>query len=169
MATKTERAPNDGDRCSGSPIAIRTRSSTCAGTGRKVCEMSFQRIEKPEWQTLFDATSRILEGKFVEIEVIGLSLGDQFEVEWLPVNGITYDPKDDALYIYIAGVDRDLDHMIPSPHEIYIEFGSTGLSQVVVVDSEGNKQIVRFRAPLELPPHIEDDRTERGSPPGRVE
>lgn len=128
--------------------------------------MSFQLIEKPEWQTLFDGISKILDGKFVEIEVIGLDLGDQLEVEWLPVNGITYDPKDDALYIYIKGVDRDLDHMIPSPREVYIEFGSPGLSHVVVIDPDDHKQIVRFRAPLELPPHTEDELDEQGAGAG---
>jgi len=66
--------------------------------------MSFQQIEKPGWQPLFDAISKIMDGKFVEIEVMGLDLGDQFEVEWLPdvewlpINGITYDPKDDVPY-----------------------------------------------------------------------
>lgn len=112
--------------------------------------MSFQPIEKSKWHTFFDGVSKILASQLVEIEVVGLDLGDQFPVEWLPLKGISYDPKDDALYIYTEGREQDLDHSIPSPREIYIELGITGLSRVVVIDKDGHKQIVRFRAPLEL-------------------
>jgi uncharacterized protein YuzE len=132
---------------------------------RRVFAMSFQLVQKPEWQTLFDAISKTLEGKFAEIEVMGLDLGDQLEVEWLPINGITYDPKDEALYIYIQAADRNLDHMIASPREVYIEFGSAGLSHVVVIDPYDHKQIVRFRAPLELPPRREHELPSTGQRP----
>lgn len=113
--------------------------------------MSFEVIEKSKWQTYFDVLSRTLEGKRVEIEVIGIDLGDQLQVEQLPLNGITYDPNDDSLYIYMEDVDRRVEHMIPSPSAVYVELGNDGLSQVVVMDKDGHKQIVRFRAPLELP------------------
>src|SRR5690606_13921285 len=113
----------------GAPVS----RSLAAATGR-LHAMSYQLIEKAGWQSFFDGISRILEGKHVEIEVLGLDLGAQIQVEWLPLNGITYDPKDDALYIYTEGVDRDLDHAIPAPREIYYEVQRGGLVRIVVMN-----------------------------------
>jgi hypothetical protein len=40
-----------------------------------------------------DTVSKLLEAKEVEIEVASLDLGDQVQAKWLPLIGITYDPK----------------------------------------------------------------------------
>lgn len=131
--------------------------------------MNYQQIEKSGWQRFFDAISTTMEGTRIGIEVIGLDIGDQIEAESLPISGITYDPNDDALYFYAEDVDRHVGHTISSPREIYAQLGTNGLSEVVVMDSDDHKQIVRFRAPLELPPHIEDELTELRAAHGRVE
>ena len=42
-----------------------------------------------------------------------LDLGDQTQAEWLPLLGISYDPRDDVVDIALDG----LDHMIHKPRE----------------------------------------------------
>jgi len=53
----------------------------------------------------------------VEIEVASLDLGDQVQAKWLPLIGITYDPKDDVVEVALEG----LDHMIHRPREMYMD------------------------------------------------
>ncbi len=50
------------------------------------------------------------------MEVASLKLGDRIEAEWLPLLGISYDPKNDLIDIALEGVD----HMIHHPREIYV-------------------------------------------------
>ena len=40
--------------------------------------------------------------------------------------------------------------MIPKPLEIYVEEGPTGLESLSVLDSDGNRQIIRLTQPLVL-------------------
>jgi hypothetical protein len=109
--------------------------------------MAIRKLEKPEWHPFFDLISKALVGKQAEIEVASLSLGDQIEAEWLPLIGITYDPKDDVLEIALEGVD----HLIPHPHEIYIDQTAALLGSLEVIDREGVSQIIHLRDALMLP------------------
>ncbi len=111
----------------------------------------FRRVSKDNWQRFFDAMTKALEGRQVEIEVTGLDLGDQIQVEWLPLSGLTYDPNDDTFYIYMDQVDSSLDHAIPHPREILVRLTGLGLDQVIVTDDDDHRQFVRFREALELP------------------
>jgi hypothetical protein len=106
-----------------------------------------KKLEKSIWQPYFDAVSRVLSGKRAEIEVAALDLGDQIEAEWLPLLGITYDPKDDLIEVALEGVD----HLIPRPREVWVETEGLDLSSIQVIDSNGVRQIVMLRDPLMLP------------------
>lgn len=108
---------------------------------------STKQLEKTVWKTYFDSVSKILDGKYVEIEVAALNIGDQIAAEWLPLFGITYDPHDDLIAIMAEG----LDHMIRRPREIFIESEGVDLLSMEVIDSDGISRIVRFREPLLLP------------------
>ena len=105
-------------------------------------------VPQAEWRAFFDRTSKALLGKWAEIEVASLDLGDQIAVEWVPMIGITYDSKDDLLDV---ALDR-MNHLIRGPRETLVEEGPTGLASVAVVDAEGTRQVVRLRQPLALPP-----------------
>src|ERR687896_1607726 len=101
--------------------------------------MATEKLEKSRWHAFFDGMSQILlTGKRVEIEVASIPLGDQIEAEWLPLVGVVYDHKDDVLQVIMEG---HLDHMIPHPKEIYIDEGPAGLESVLVIDSDGMRQI----------------------------
>jgi hypothetical protein len=110
--------------------------------------MVSEKLEKAEWQAFFERLSRLLEGKQTEVEAVGLSLGDQTQVEWTPLLGLVYDPKDDVLELALEG----LDHTIRKPREIYAEIGGEGLVNLEVVDADGVQHIVKLREPLMLPP-----------------
>src|SRR5438309_9211570 len=105
--------------------------------------MAAQKIDKSKWQAFFDRLSRGLVGKRAEIEIASLALGDQIEAEWLPLLGITYDPKNDILEIALDG----LDHMISRPQEVYIDDSAGLLSSFAVIDGDGVSQIVQLREP----------------------
>lgn len=110
--------------------------------------MTIRKLEKPEWRPFFDVMSKLLEAKEVEVEVASLHLGDQTEAEWLPLLGISYDPRDDVVDIALDG----LDHMIRKPREIYLDNGAASLARLEIVDADGVRQIVKLKDRLMLPP-----------------
>lgn len=111
----------------------------------------YRTLSEESWGDYFDSVTNALQGRQVEIEVVGLDLGDQIQAEWLPLNGLTYDPNDDTFYVYIEDQENSFDHGIAHPREILVHTGAGGLDQVVVVDADGRRHIVRLRQPLELP------------------
>jgi len=113
--------------------------------------VDFLKLPPQKWHDFFDGMTKVMRGKRVEIEVVGLDLGDQIEASSLPLNGITYEPREDVLYVYTEPATGDLDHAIAKPREVFVEMGPAGVSQVVVVDVEGHKQFIRLRSPLALP------------------
>jgi hypothetical protein len=110
--------------------------------------MRTRKLERSEWQTYCDRISRALIGKRAEVEVVSLDLGRQVEAEWLPIYGITFDPKDEAFEIALEG----LDHRVRQPREFHVVEGPQGLSSLEIVDADGLRQIVRLKDPLALPP-----------------
>jgi hypothetical protein len=109
--------------------------------------MTTLNLDRSDWQQFFDGLSRLLEGKQADIHVESLSLGSQVAAQWIPLLGITYDPKDDLLEIALEGVD----HMIQKPGQIFVEIGGDGIQNLEVVDQENVRQVVRLREPLMLP------------------
>ena len=110
--------------------------------------MAIRRLEKREWRPFLDALSKILDSSVAEVEVASLNLGDQTEAEWLPLNGITYDPHDDIVEVALEGVD----HMIRKPREIYVDNGTAGLTSLEIVNADRVKEIVKLKDRLMLPP-----------------
>jgi hypothetical protein len=109
--------------------------------------MTTRKLDKKQWRAFFDGVTTMLEGKQAEIEVASLRLGDQVGAEWLPLIGISYDPKDDIVEVALDG----LDHLIHNPREIYLEDGSEGMMALEIVDGDDEKQIIKLQDPLMLP------------------
>ncbi|RJG06093.1 hypothetical protein D3870_08815 [Noviherbaspirillum cavernae] len=105
------------------------------------------KVEKTAWGPYFDKMSKALEGARAEIEVDSLQLGSQIEAEWVPLLGITYDPKSDIVELVMEG----LDHMIHHPREVYVDHDAAGMTSLEVIDDEDVRQIVRLHDPLLLP------------------
>lgn len=110
--------------------------------------MALSKLEKPKWHAYFDHMSKVLDGKRVEIEVDALAIGSQIEAEWLPLLGITYDPKDDVVEVALEG----LDHMIHKPRDVFVDQIAVDLSSVEVIDNDDFRHIIKLRDPLMLPP-----------------
>jgi hypothetical protein len=109
--------------------------------------MTISKLEKAAWQPYLDKVSKTLVGKQAEIEVASVKLGDQFEAEWVPLLGISYDPKNDLIEILLEG----LDHLIHKPRDIYVDHDAAGLTSLEVIDSDEEQQILKLRDPLMLP------------------
>ena len=109
---------------------------------------SLRTIPKTDWRSFFDRMSQALLGKWAEIEVASMELGDNIVAEWVPMIGITYDSRDDLLDV---ALDR-VDHLIRHPKEILVEEDENGLKSVAVLDGDGTRQIINLRTPLMLPP-----------------
>jgi len=114
--------------------------------------MAYQSIDRSVWSTFSDRISSVLRGREVELEVIGLELGDQISAP-LIIDGVSYDSPGDALHVFMqAGTGREhVDHVIYSPQEIYIELSDAGVSQLAVMDGGGHKQFLWVRRLPQLP------------------
>jgi len=108
--------------------------------------MAARSLRRKEWQGYCDRIAKGLLGRQAEIKVIELPFGDHLATKWLPLLGITYDPKDDLLEIALEG----LDHLIHHPREISVEDRVEGLAAMEIVDADQRRQIVTLREPLML-------------------
>jgi Family of unknown function (DUF5335) len=110
--------------------------------------MALRNLPKAEWRGFFDRMSGPLLGKWAEVEVASLGLGDQVTDEWVPMIGITYDAKDDLVDVALSRANRLIRH----PKEITVDEAPGGLASVAVLDEEGTRHVVRLKEPLGLPP-----------------
>src|SRR3954470_21617064 len=99
--------------------------------------MVLRALQKPEWKAYFDRLSKNLIGERAEVEITKLTLGNRIEARWVPLVGITYEPKSDVLEIAMQG----LDHLIHRPRDIVVTDSPEGLESMEINDSEGRKQI----------------------------
>ena len=103
--------------------------------------MTVRELDKSEWHPYFERMSKALTGKRAEIEIASLSLGHQIEAEWVPLLGISYDPKNDVIDIILDG----LDHRIAQPQSVISEERGRELYSLEIVDRDGVSQSVLVR------------------------
>ena len=104
-------------------------------------------VEKPNWQTAAELLSRAIHGQMARLEVASPSLGGQIAVEWAPLRGVAYDPKDDLFEIQLEGVD----HLVSHPRTFAIRERGGEADSLEVVDEQGVEHIVQLRHPIALP------------------
>jgi uncharacterized protein YuzE len=110
--------------------------------------MPTRKIEKAHWRDFLDTATQELVGAQAEVQVAGLSLGSQIEVEWLGLFGFNYDPRTDTIEIALDGVD----HIVQAPRELWVDIDDKGLVTLEIVGADETRQIVRLREPLRLAP-----------------
>jgi hypothetical protein len=110
--------------------------------------MNLSKIEKPVWKRYFEGVARQLEGMSAEIDVEAMAIGSHVQADWVPLVGISYDPKSDALSIAVEG----LGHMIKRPQTIFVDVELGRLTSFEVIDGDHVRHIVKLREPLPLPP-----------------
>jgi hypothetical protein len=112
--------------------------------------MTIRRLEPREWNAFCVRVSRGFIGKSVEIEIASLQTGAQPEARRLPLVGMSYDSRNDVFELLIG----ELDHLIPSPRELYVDEAPLGNVCLQIISADGVRQIVTLSEPLMLPsPH----------------
>jgi hypothetical protein len=114
-----------------------------------------QELSAERWIEYFDALAPSLDGLLVTIEVMSEQLGDQIDVERLPLETIGYDHKDKVLEIAVGGHGVRypvlLRHFIYSPQTISIaESGSANPTAILVTDASGVRTLIRLFEPAAL-------------------
>jgi len=120
--------------------------------------MLTREIPRNEWIKFFDDFSKQHQGWVVIVEVISPELGDQEEINGLPLVGISADAKDgeNRIEIMVGGKpEAHLTHIIESPKRVWVKEAEEEAHEAVDVESEdGTKTILRFR-------HIPPDEVDR--------
>jgi hypothetical protein len=109
--------------------------------------MALTQLAKSQWQSFFDRVSRAFGPKRVEIEVSGLGLGHQIEADWIPLLGLSYDPKNDVLIVTAESIE----HWIRHPKQIHIDQDMQALHSIEAVDADNNRHIILLKDALSLP------------------
>ena len=115
-------------------------------------------IEKDQWKTFLDEFSKRNRLRTTRLEVIS-EIGAQEEEEYLPLVGVSLDPKGTAagsVEIMLAGEgprdDRHLEHTIRNVQKIAPLVGITGVEDGLgFEDQEGAKTLLIFQQLPELP------------------
>lgn len=115
--------------------------ATFGSTKREEYPMSTRSILKKDWKDYLDNYSKRILSDVVELDVESLDLGDQIEADWVKLEGMTYDPKDDMLCLYT----ESLRHFIAHPQSIWVIENGSKLSSIQIEDAEGIKHIVNIR------------------------
>jgi hypothetical protein len=100
------------------------------------------------WQEYFDSITPNIDGMLATIEVMSEELGDQLDVQQLPLQAIGYDPKDNMLEVAVGGrgvrYPVVLRHFISDPQTISIEESSSlRPTAILVTDTGGVRTLIR--------------------------
>jgi len=110
-----------------------------------------QELNAESWQEYFDSISPHVDGMLVTIEVMSEQLGDQLDVERLPLQTIGYDPKDNVLEVAVGGRGLRypvlLRHFISDPQTISVEESDPLTpTAIFVTDAIGVRTLIRLFA-----------------------
>lgn len=114
-----------------------------------------QELDAQRWHEYFDSLTPNIEGMLVTIEVMSEQVGDQLDAERMPLQAISYDPRDDVLEIALGGRGARypvvLRHFISSPNTISVEESSSITpTAILVTDGGGVRTLIRLFEPVEL-------------------
>jgi len=114
-----------------------------------------QELDAEGWHEYFDSLTPSIEGMLVTIEVMDEQEGDQLDVERMPLQAISYDPRDDVLEIALGGrgvrYPVVLRHFISSPKTISVEeSNSITPTAIFVTDGGGVQTLIRLFEQVEL-------------------
>lgn len=107
--------------------------------------MPTRSLPHTDWSNYFDTFSRNLirdrRTDYAEIRIMSDDIGVHRETAWLPLQGITYDARSDALEILV----ENLDHLVLHPREIFVDEDRRGITAIEIIDREGVREIVEVR------------------------
>jgi hypothetical protein len=103
-------------------------------------------LPQTDWQLALNEISRSGLGRVVSIAVVGEDLGAQIAAEQVRLQGISYDPKDDA----VAVDTGNLEHRIASPKQIDLAYDGVTVSALEIIGADDRRHIVSFDPPISL-------------------
>jgi hypothetical protein len=114
-----------------------------------------EELKAEKWVEYFDSIASRIDGQLVTIEVMSEELGDQTNIERLPVQAIGYDPKDNMLEVAVGGRGVRypvlLRHFISDPQTVSVEeAGRLAPRAILVTDASGVRTLIRLFEPIAL-------------------
>ena len=107
-----------------------------------------QELQKSVWRAFFDKLSKEKFGWQTSVQVLSEQTGANMIAERLPLNGITYEEKNDTTSIEITtGLDReDHDsHTITDPQKVAYQPDQSGDGGTLdIEDGSGTKTLISF-------------------------
>jgi hypothetical protein len=115
-------------------------------------------IEEEQWKTFLDEFTKRNQLRATRLEVVG-EIGAQEEEEYLPLVGVSLDPKGSAagsVEVVLGGETakdrRRVEHLIPNVRRIAPLIGIQGLEDGLgFEDKDGTKTLLTFEQLLEIP------------------
>ncbi len=110
--------------------------------------MHNRQVPRSEWFRFFREFSRRHDGWLVRVRVLHPSLGSQVELYDVPLEGVVSTPDATGpITIYAGGSpERNLEHRIPAPVQVWVEVSERGVDHALgVVSDDGTKTILEFR------------------------
>jgi len=111
--------------------------------------MKISEIKTQDWASQLNKISKTLENRDVNIEVFGMDVGAQLQVDSVHLKGLTYDTRDDVVEISLDNYQ----HIIPQPTAIYMTSENDSIESIQsieFVDGRDRKQLLTFVEPLLL-------------------
>ncbi len=108
--------------------------------------MNYREISVTERQIYFDFVSKSISGQQIELEVVGLDIGDQIEKDWAAVEGLSYDSDQNILHIHT----QPLSHHVTQLTEVIAVEDGIRVRSICIKDADGNLRIMHFREPLRI-------------------
>ncbi len=104
--------------------------------------MALEKIAKEDLKHFFDNLSRVLPAETVEVEVVGLDVGDQVAADGIMLDGISYDDSNDEVIVDLSNV---AEHSIAGPQEVWVDQDDDGLKSIEISCKEGHRHIIKFK------------------------
>lgn len=109
--------------------------------------MGTRLIERQDWRAFFDAFSRAHDGWLVTLEVLDLELGDQIEIENLPLTGITVNGDGSLEFTFDEGQSH-VSHTLSAPTRIFSKQSAKGADEVLEFEGPCETTLLLFRSPM---------------------
>lgn len=108
--------------------------------------MAVKKIEKIDWQEYFDTFAKLFlkddQPEYIGIQILSNEFGTQPETSWVPLEGISYDPKGNLLDVKVENLNR----MILDPLEIFVDEDENGwIHSMEIIERDGTKDIIEIR------------------------
>lgn len=116
-------------------------------------------IKQEQWKTFLEDFSKRNQSRATRLEVIGNEIGAQEEEDFLPLVGVTFEPKGSdagSVMIILGGESakdpRHVEHLVEQVERIAPITGGTALEDGLgLEDRDGTKTLLMFEELLELP------------------